>query len=112
MTASLAPFAAVDALINQGVRQLLFNATATWQGSNHAFGVIFQREGEEFMSGAAASPRLSVSMCISDAPGIAKGVAGLCIHGQQVRVIADVIPDASGWATFAVEVEGGGNASA
>ena len=38
MTASLAPFAAVDALIAQGVGQALSNATATWHGGP-AFGV-------------------------------------------------------------------------
>ena len=38
MLASTAPFAQVDALINQGVSQLLANATASWQGGK-PFGV-------------------------------------------------------------------------
>ena len=42
MLASTAPFAAVDALINQGVSQTLANATASWQGGP-SFGVIFNR---------------------------------------------------------------------
>lgn len=41
MLASTAPFAQVDALINQGVSQLLANATASWQGGK-PFGVVFK----------------------------------------------------------------------
>lgn len=107
MTHNLAPFAAVDALINQGVSQLLSNATATWQGGGQAFGVIFQKGADQgFVDGVVTAVRHSISMCVANAPGIAEGSKGLRINGQHCVVNGPVVPDASGWATFPVFFEG------
>lgn len=103
MTHKLAPFAAAQSLINQGVGQLLSNATATWQGGGHAFGVIFRRGGDQgFMPEAVTAVTHTVSMCVANAPGLAEGCCGLRINGQACRVTGPVVPDASGWATFPV----------
>lgn len=108
MSHNLAPFAAVEALINQGVSQLLSNATATWQGGGHVFGVVFKRGADDgFMPDAVTAVSHTVSMCVANAPGIAEGSTALRINGQPVRVTGAVVPDASGWATFAVVMEGG-----
>lgn len=108
MTQSLAPFAAVSTLINQGVSQLLSNATATWQGGGHAFGVVFKRGVEEgFMPGAVTGISHTISMCVANAPGIAEGSTGLRINGQLCTVTGAVVPDASGWATFSIAFAGG-----
>jgi len=105
MAHNLAPFAAVNALINQGVSQLLSNATATWQGSGHAFGVVFKRGVDEgYMPDAVTAVSHTVSMCVANAPGIAEGSTGLRINGQACTVMGTVVPDASGWATFSVQL--------
>lgn len=108
MTQNLAPFAAVGALINQGVSQLLSNATATWQGGGQAFGVIFQKGTDDgFVDGVVTTVRHTVSMCVANAPGIAEGCKGLRINGQLCVVNGAVVPDASGWATFPIFFEWG-----
>lgn len=111
MTHNLAPFAAVNALINQGVSQLLSNATATWQGTGHAFGVVFKRGLDEgYLPEAVTAVTHTVSMCVVNAPGIAEGSQGLCINNQPYRVTGPVVPDASGWATFPVVLTEGAHA--
>ena len=45
-TSTLAPFAGVDALINQSVGQLLSNAVAVYQDGT-PFGVLFTRAGDD-----------------------------------------------------------------
>ncbi|MEZ2740861.1 hypothetical protein [Comamonas jiangduensis] len=111
MTHNLAPFAAVNALINQGVSQLLSNATATWQGTGHAFGVVFKRgQDEGYLPEAVTAVTHTVSMCVVNAPGIAEGGQGLCINNQPCRVTGPVVPDASGWATFPVVLTEGAHA--
>lgn len=111
MTHNLAPFAAVNALINQGVSQLLSNATATWQGTGHAFGVVFKRgQDEGYLPEAVTAVAHTVSMCVVNAPGIAEGSQGLCINNQPCRVTGPVVPDASGWATFPVVLTEGAHA--
>lgn len=108
MSQHLAPFAAVNSLINQGVSQLLSNATATWQSGGHAFGVIFKRAADEgYMPGAVTAVAHTVSMCVANAPGIAEGSTGLRINGQECAVLGAVVADASGWATFPVQLNGG-----
>lgn len=108
MSHNLAPFAAVNTLINQGVSQLLSNATATWQGGGHAFGVIFKRGADEgYMPEAVTAVTHTVSMCVVNAPGIAEGSNGLRINGQECTVLGAVVADASGWATFPVQLNGG-----
>ncbi|WP_312568262.1 hypothetical protein [Comamonas sp.] len=111
MAHNLVPFAAVNALINQGVSQLLSNATATWQGSGHAFGVVFKREqADGYMSEAVTAAIHTVSLCVANAPGIAEGSEGLRINGQVTRITGPVVPDASGWATFPIVFTEGAHA--
>lgn len=108
MSHNLAPFAAVNALINQGVSQLLSNATATWQGGGHAFGVVFKRGADEgYMPDAVTAVSHNISMCVANAPGIAEGSKGLCINGQACVVMGAVVADASGWATFPIAFDKG-----
>lgn len=108
MLRNLAPFAAVNALINQGISQLLSNATATWQSGGHAFGVVFKRGVDEgFMPDAVTAVSHTISMCVANAPGIAEGSTGLRINGQTCTVMGAVVADASGWATFSVHIDGG-----
>ena len=112
MTQQLAPFADVEALINQGVAQMLSNATATWNGGA-PFGVMLGREADTgFMPEVVTADRYAVSMCVANAPGIAEGSTGLCVNGRPVRVSGAVIPDASGWATFPIVFEGATDAGA
>lgn len=102
MLASTAPFAVVDALINQGVSQTLANATASWQGG-HSFGVIFNRAPlDGYLDHAITTDRQTVAMCIANAPGIAEGSTGLLIGGQPCQITGPVVADASGWATFPI----------
>lgn len=102
MLASTAPFAAVDALINQGVSQTLANATASWQGGP-SFGVIFNRAPlDGYLDHAVTTDRQTVAMCVANAPGIAEGSTGLLIGGQPCQITGPVVADASGWATFPV----------
>lgn len=102
MLASTAPFAAVDALINQGVSQTLANATASWQGGK-SFGVIFNRTPlDGYLDHAVTTDRQTVAMCVANAPGIAEGSTGLLIGGQPCQITGPVVADASGWATFPI----------
>ena len=102
MLASTAPFAQVDALINQGVSQLLANAMASWQGGK-PFGVVFNRTPlEGFLADAATAERHTVAMPVADAPGIAEGSTGLLVGGQPCQVTGPVVQDASGWAVFPI----------
>lgn len=102
MLASTAPFAAVDALINQGVSQTLANATASWQGGQ-SFGVIFNRAPlDSYLDHAVTADRQTVAMCVANAPGIAEGSTGLLIGGQPCQITGPVVADASGWATFPI----------
>lgn len=102
MLASTAPFAQVDALINQGVSQTLANATASWQGGQ-SFGVIFNRAPVEgFLGDSITAERQTVAMCIANAPGIAEGSTGLLIGGQPCQITGPVVADASGWVTFPI----------
>lgn len=112
MTQQLAPFAEVEALINQGVAQMLSNAAATWN-DGEPFGVMLDREADTgFMPEVVTADRYAVSMCVANAPGIAEGSTGLCVNGRPVRVSGAVIPDASGWATFPIVFEGATDAGA
>lgn len=102
MLASTAPFAAVDALINQGVSQTLANATASWQGGK-PFGVVFNRTPlDGYLDHAATAERHTVAMCVANAPGIAEGSTGLLIGGQPCQITGPVVADASGWAVFPI----------
>ena len=102
MQANLAPFAAVDALINQGISQTLANALASWQGGQ-CFGVLFNRAPlEGYLDNAVTTDRQTVAMCVANAPGIAEGSLDLVIDGQPCQVTGAVTADASGWAAFPI----------
>ena len=102
MQANLAPFAAVDALINQGINETLTNAVASWQGGP-SFGVIFNRAPlGGYLDDAVTTDRKSVTMCIDQAPGMAEGSIGLLIGGQPCQITGPVVADISGWVTFPI----------
>lgn len=109
MTASLAPFAAVDALIAQGVGQALSNATATWHGGP-AFGVHLYQSAADGFGEVVTNQRHTVSLCVLNAPGVAEGSSALRINGQPCRITGPVVPDAGGWATFPIVFTEGADA--
>lgn len=94
-TSTLAPFAGVDALINQSVGQLLSNAVAVYQDGS-PFGVIFTRAGDDPFDGALDATGYSCSFSLSHAPGLAKADE-LVIDGVIYIVSGPVQPDSSGW---------------
>ena len=94
--ASLAPFAAVEALVNQGVAQHLANATATYQGGE-PFGVLFERaSADPYGTGEVDASSYTAGFCIANAPGLQRG-GELVIDGTTYQVASDVTPDAGGW---------------
>ena len=98
---NLAPFAAVEALVNQGTVGMLANTTATWQGGE-PFGVLFDRaETEPFGAGAVDAATMTCSFCVVNAPGIRQG-SELAIGGVVHIVAGPVQPDAGGWVDLAV----------
>lgn len=99
MTA-LAPFAAVEALVNQGITQHLSNATATYQGGA-PFGVLFDRRGQELYDDALAAAAFQASYCLANTPGLVEGGA-LVVGGVSYTVVGPVQPDAGGWVTVAL----------
>ena len=104
----LAPFAAIEQMVDTAVISVLANATASWQGGP-AFGVIFDSsEGGRFISDAPMTAvRCTVSLCSANCPGIAEGSAGLTVGGKPCRVTSPVVPDAGGWASFTVTFPSG-----
>ena len=100
-TPNLAPFAAAQSRLGAAVQRRLSNAIATWQGGSR-FGVLFDRDDEDYMPETVSAERLTVSMCVANAPGIAEGNSGLVVDGKPYIVSSPVIPDAGGWATFSV----------
>lgn len=108
----LAPFAAIEAQISAGAQSLLPNAMASWNAGPQ-FGVIFDQGREEgYMPDVVSAVRLTVAMCVANAPGIAEGARGLVVDGRSYIVSSPVIPDAGGWATFTVMPLGGADAGA
>ena len=109
MAHCLAPFAAVSALINQGVGQLLSNATASWQGGG-PFGVLWDTQQQDdggYLPEVATIPVHTVSLCVANTPGIAEGSTGLTVGGKTCRITSPVVPDAGGWASFTVTFPSG-----
>ena len=94
--ATLAPFAAAEALVNQGIAQHLANAVATFNGGE-PFGVLFDRKAADpYGTGEVDATAYTASFCVANAPGLARG-GQLSIDGAAYRVASDVQPDASGW---------------
>lgn len=97
----LAPFAAAQALLNQGVGQLLSNATATWQ-AGPPFGVLHDVTVADGFSTVATVPQHTISLCAANTPGIAEGSTALTVDGKPCRITGAVVPDAGGWASFPI----------
>lgn len=109
MLPSQAPFAAVQALLNQGVGQLLSNASGTWHGGP-PFALLWDTQQQDdggYLTDAATIVVHTVSLCVANCPGIAEGSTGLTVGGKTCRVTAPVVPDAGGWASFTVTFPGG-----
>ena len=93
---NLAPFAAVEQMVNAGVLGTLANATATFNGGE-PFGVIFDLLPADFDQLAEArGPQAAFDL--AKAPGLAYG-STLVIDGATYTVTGGLEPDASGWAT-------------
>lgn len=99
MASSLAPFADIQARINAGALQRLANATATWNGGA-AFGVIFERQQVVGMGGETAGYATTVTLDLANTPGIKQNDTALVINGAAYKVVSDVEPDESNWATL------------
>ena len=101
MLQPLAPFAAVQSLLNQGVGQLLSNATATWQ-AGRPFGVLHDVTVADGFSGVATVAQNTIGLCTANTPGIAEGSTALAVDGKPCRITGPVVPDAGGWASFPI----------
>lgn len=99
-TSTLAPFAGVDALINQSVGQLLSNAVAVYE-SGAPFGVLFDRAAADPFSGAVDSSTMTVAYDIAKTPGVQEG-SEMLINDLPHIVRGPVQPDASGWVVLSV----------
>ena len=100
---SAAPFAAVDALISEGMESLLTDSTATYQGGQ-PFGVIMERGQTDAFGGGGVvvdAPEVACSFHIRHTPGLTEG-GELVINGVRHRVGQGVQPDSSGWVTVQV----------
>lgn len=109
MLPSQAPFAAVQALLNQGVGQLLSNASGAWHGGP-PFALLWDTQQQDdggYLTDAATIVVHTVSLCVANCPGIAEGSTGLAVDGKTCRITAPVVPDAGGWASFTVTFPGG-----
>ena len=109
MLSSQAPFAAVQALLNQGIGQLLSNASGAWHGGP-PFALLWDTQQQDdggYLTDAATIVVHTVSLCVANCPGIAEGSTGLTVDGKPCRITAPVVPDAGGWASFTVTFPGG-----
>lgn len=88
-------FAALEARVNAACTQHLANATASYNGGP-AFGVLFDRAGNDPFGGALDATGYSCSFSLSHAPGLAKADE-LVIDGVIYIVSGPVQPDSSGW---------------
>ena len=92
---TLAPFADIDALINQGCAATLANAVASYQGGD-PFGVILDSAPADPFSGVVDAAARTCGFDGAHAPGIAEG-HGLVINGATHRVTGGTVPDETGW---------------
>jgi len=92
---TLAPFADIDALINQGCAATLANAVASYRGGA-PFGVILDSAPANDFNGALDAASHTCGFDGAYAPGIAAGDA-LVINGAAYRVSGSTVPDETGW---------------
>lgn len=97
---SLAPFATLEARVNNAVQARLANATAVHLGGE-PFGVLLDRTSADPFGGAVDTAALTVAYCIANTPGIAEG-SELAINGAAHIVNGQVQPDAGGWVVLSV----------
>lgn len=97
---TLAPFAGIDALINQGVASTLADSVATFNGGE-PFAVLFDARPASF-EGMVESPGPEASFDLAKAPGLAVD-AELAINGVPYIVTGGVTPDSSGWVTVQLQ---------
>lgn len=93
--AQLAPFADVEALINQGCRSMLSNAIASYQGGE-PFGVILDSTPTEQFGETVDAAARTCGFDGAHAPGIEAGHI-LVIDGADYRVSGGTVPDETGW---------------
>ncbi|RYF82072.1 MAG: hypothetical protein EOO29_08390 [Comamonadaceae bacterium] len=96
----LAPFAAVEALINRGFEAMLTNAVATFAGGE-PFSVAFDTRPVSF-EGMVEAVGPAASFALAKAPGLALDSV-LQINGQPYVVVGGLTPDASGWVTVQLD---------
>ncbi|CAM3328370.1 hypothetical protein [Polaromonas hydrogenivorans] len=92
---ALAPFADIDALINQGCAATLANAVASYQGGA-LFGVILDSASADPFNGVVDAASRTCGFDSAHAPGIAEGHV-LVIGGSAYRVAGGTVPDETGW---------------
>ncbi|MDY0105307.1 MAG: hypothetical protein RBS27_01435 [Giesbergeria sp.] len=97
---TLAPFAAINDMLNLSVSSALANATAQHNGGA-AFGLLLDRTPTDPFGGAVSTAQLQVSFCVANAPGLVEG-GELVINGVAHIVASPVEPDAGGWVTLPV----------
>lgn len=98
MAHNLAPFAAVNALINQGVSTHLADAVCVIDGGQ-PFGVIFNRQPKDALDiyGGYAP---TLSFALANAPAVGQGSAVVVEGVGSFEVVQPVEPDATGWVTL------------
>ena len=92
---TLAPFADIDALINQGCAATLANAVALYQGGV-PFGVILDSTPTDPFNGVVDAASRICGFDGGHAPGIVEG-SMLLINGAAHRVAGGTVPDETGW---------------
>ena len=97
---SLAPFAALEARVNNAVQARLANATATYQGGQ-PFGVILDREASDPFGAAVDVAQITVAYCVVNTPGVREG-SELVVDGVTHKVAGPVQPDAGGWVVLTI----------
>jgi hypothetical protein len=97
---TLAPFAALEARVNNAVQARLANATAIYQGGE-PFGVILDRSASDPFGQAVDVAQITVAYCVVNTPGVREG-SELLVDGIAHKVSGPVQPDAGGWVQLSV----------
>ena len=97
---TLAPFADIDALINQGCAATLANGRASYKGGL-PFNVIFERAPADSFDGTVNASARTCAFEAALAPGIAEGHE-LQINGMVFLVSSGAEPDETGWVELRV----------
>lgn len=107
MASALAPFADIEAMVNQATASALANALATFNGGQ-PFPVLFDRQGTQPFGEAVDAVSARAGFELRHAPGLVRGSV-LVIGGASYRLDSDAEPDATGWVEVSMfPVAGGG----